>query len=80
MTRIKVFVTKTLKFRAMIKDNNKPEYEVTVGGEEWKRGLGREHEEHIRKKINFVMDALHAEIFCVFDNRDERSLLEILSE
>ena len=37
-TKVEVFITKNRKFRASIKEPNKPRYEVTIGGKEWENG------------------------------------------
>jgi len=61
--QIKVFVTKTRKFRAKIKDSkNSIPYEVTIGGDSWLHGKGREHEEAIMNKINTMVSILKAEL------------------
>lgn len=39
-THVKVFVTRALKFRAKIKEEGKPAYEVTIGGKSWENGKG----------------------------------------
>lgn len=60
-THIQVFVTKTNKFRAIIKEGNDPTYEVTVNGESWKNGKGREYEKEIRKKMKGILGTLALE-------------------
>ena len=59
MTHIKVFITKNIKFRAIIKEDNQPEYEVTIGGASWDKGKGREHESTILQKCNAIVDSLN---------------------
>ena len=53
--QIKVFVTKTLEFRAKIKDNKEAiPYEVTIGGVSWSKGKGKEYEKQIKKKCQLL--------------------------
>ena len=60
--QIKVFVTKTGKFRAKIKENNTSEtYEVTVGGSSWFSGKGRQFEEIILTKCGLILSGLDFE-------------------
>ena len=56
---IKVFVTSTLKFRARIRGPGETPYEVTVGGDSWKSGKGREHTAQIMDKIKHIISALN---------------------
>jgi hypothetical protein len=49
-THIRLFITKTNKFRAEIKEPNNT-YQVTVGGYMWKRGKGAEYSDIILSKI-----------------------------
>lgn len=51
-THIKLFITKTNKFRVEIREQNKPPYQVTVGGSEWKKGKGQEYRDRIYSKID----------------------------
>jgi hypothetical protein len=57
-THIKVFITKTLKFRARIKEEGKPAYEVTIGGKSWKMGKGQEHHTTICDKCRVIVECL----------------------
>jgi hypothetical protein len=61
-THIKVFVTKTNVFRAQIFEPNKPMYEVTVGGENWNKGLGQEHTEEIQRKCWKLIGSLSEQL------------------
>ena len=60
---IKVSITKTLKFRVKVSELGKLSYEVTVGGESWKEGKGREYEKQIIERMTHIMEKLHNE-FC----------------
>lgn len=54
--QIKVFVTKSRKFRAKIKETKDGiPYEVTIGGENWKKDVGRKYEYEIKHKIIYLM-------------------------
>jgi len=60
--KVEVFVTKTMKFRARIRESvEQPSYEVSVGGEEWGKGKGRNHEEKVVKKMSDILTALGTE-------------------
>lgn len=50
-THIKLFITKTNKFRVEIREPNEPPYQVKVGGSEWNKGKGSKHREVILSKI-----------------------------
>ena len=53
--QIKVFITKTQKFRARIKENkNKASYEVTIGGMQWDLGKGKQYEAIIGRKLSIA--------------------------
>lgn len=53
---IKVFVTRTGKFRAKIKEGRHSiPYEVTIGGNEWDKGKGRGYEERIVEKCELIL-------------------------
>ena len=56
--RIKVFVTKNLKFRAKIDDGVAPPYEVTVGGKEWGSGKGISYRDTIAEKCFSILSSL----------------------
>jgi hypothetical protein len=56
---VEVFVTKTLKFRAKIRESIElPSYEVTIGGESWQAGKGRGHEARIEEKMAHILTCL----------------------
>jgi len=57
-THVKVFMTKTLRFRARITEAGKPAYEVSIGGKNWAENVGRLYEPIIILKINRIMDTL----------------------
>ena len=57
----KVFVTKALKFRDSILEPGKPIYEVTIRGNSWKEGTGREYKKAIKIKIQQILDELRKE-------------------
>ena len=58
--KIKVFITKSGKFRAQIKEGKRSEYyEVTIGGEMWKNGKGREFEDVIIGKCQFLVKKIN---------------------
>ncbi|HUX54238.1 MAG TPA: hypothetical protein VMV56_07485 [Williamwhitmania sp.] len=53
---IEVFITKTKQFRARIKESkNAIPYEVTIGGDEWNKGKGKEYESAIKIKCHALM-------------------------
>ena len=54
---IEVFVTKTHKFRAKIKEVGKPAYQITIGGKRWKQGEIRPYNHII---LNLILDELRA--------------------
>jgi hypothetical protein len=61
--RIKVFVTKTKEFRARITESKgKAPYEVTIGGESWNKGKGREFEAQIKRKCFILISVLSDKI------------------
>jgi len=56
------FITKTRKSRAtVVPDNDDPNYEVTVGGESWMKGKGREYEQRIKRKCEALISKLQSE-------------------
>lgn len=60
--KVEVFVTKTMKFRARIRESVEvPSYEVTIGGEEWQKGKGQNHKEAIISKMDTILSALEYE-------------------
>lgn len=60
-TDISVFITKTLKFRAWVKEFGKVPYQVTVGGESWKRGKGQKYKKAIIIKVHNILASLEIE-------------------
>lgn len=58
---IEVFVTKTNRFRAAIKEDGREPYEVTVGGFSWSMGKGRKYRYSIKDKIHNILHALQEE-------------------
>lgn len=59
---IKVFVTKTLKFRVRIKLPYLPAEEVTVGGNKWKLSKYDPYRELVLRKCNGIMITLSEEL------------------
>ena len=60
-TRVKVFVTKTQKFRAKISEPGQLPFEVTIGGQSWNQGKGREYFHKIQASVSVLMTALQQE-------------------
>ena len=61
--KVEVFVTKAMNFRASIRESIvDPTYEVTIGGEEWGKGKGRNHATVIMKKMRNISTTLAQEI------------------
>lgn len=58
---VKVFITKTRKFRAVISGPGRPTYEVTVGGKNWRLGLGKEHVEQVNEQIKKLVKDINKE-------------------
>lgn len=56
--QVKVFVTKSRQFRAKIKEPGEPPYEVTVGGKSWSLGKGREYEDRIVHKLQYLVQQM----------------------
>jgi hypothetical protein len=57
--KIEVFFSrKSNQFRAIIKESENPQYEVTVGGSEWNKGKGLKYKDIILKKIKSKIDDL----------------------
>ena len=57
--QIKVFITKTQEFRARIKEPGVGfSYEVTIGGDSWNSGKGKEFEAIIKKKCELLVTKL----------------------
>jgi len=62
--KIKVFITKSGKFRAEIKEGKRSEYyQVTIGGEMWKNGKGREFEDVIMEKCRFLVKKINENLY-----------------
>ncbi len=61
-THIKVFVTKTNKFRATISPVNGIAYSVTIGGNEWRLGKANEHKERIKLRIEKILEGLKGQL------------------
>lgn len=60
---ISVWFTKTFKLRAKIKESRESiPYEVTIGGEGWNTGKGKQFEEIIMKKVSNLQKRLNEEI------------------
>lgn len=60
--KVEVFVTKGRKFRASIRESLvEPTYEVTIGGEEWKKGKGQNHLNEIVRQMDDIVDILECE-------------------
>lgn len=56
----KVFITKNRKFRVIVSGPGSVTYEVTVGGNNWRQGLGKEHVEQINQQIQkLVKDVIN---------------------
>ena len=59
---IRVYITKNRTFRAFIRPSaTEPPYSVTVGGEQWRQGKGREHSDIIRDKVAKLVKAMNSE-------------------
>ena len=64
---IVVSITAKRLFRAAIKENREQSsYEVTIGGKNWKEGLGRQHELLIRIKCETIVEALRINLETLF--------------
>lgn len=60
--QIKVFITKTKKFRAKIRETKDTiPYEVTIGGKSWKDGKGRKYEVTIKHKCELLLNSMKDE-------------------
>lgn len=58
---VEVFVTKSRKFRAKVKEVDGFKYEVTIGGSEWNKGKGRQYESNIMQKCSNLIAAMQNE-------------------
>lgn len=67
---VQVFVTKGRKFRAQITEG-KNRYQVTIGGNNWKAGLGRKYEQEILRKSEILVAHLQAGLAIFADNYSE---------
>jgi len=57
--KVEVFVTKGFIFRARIRESvEQPSFEVSVGGEEWGKGKGKNHEQEIKDKAGMIIGSL----------------------
>lgn len=63
--RVKVFVTKTNRFRAQIDERSigGRRYEVTVGGTQWRMGVGLPYERRILNRCKCILEALKEGIY-----------------
>jgi hypothetical protein len=57
-----VFLTRNKKLRARIKEPGQKPYEVSLNGEQWKKGKGRKHKEEIKKQILYMQAAIKKEL------------------
>jgi len=62
-TKIKVFITKSLKFRAFIEEPGNPAYEVTVNGKSWNEGKGRKYKTEILNRMTKISYKLLSELY-----------------
>lgn len=61
--QIKVFITKTMEFRAKIRaKKGELPYEVTIGGKSWQEGKGREYEKQIMLKCELMLIELNKKL------------------
>lgn len=68
--QIKVFSTKAHKIRARIKEaKTSVPFEVTVGGSEWNDGKGREFEDEIIIKSQYLINSLEDEFIKLTKNK-----------
>lgn len=68
--KIDVFITKTFKFKARIKEKGKRAYKVTLNGEQWIDGRGREHATAILRKAERLNKKLEDQLWSAnFHNR-----------
>jgi len=65
-TTIRVFVTKTRVFRAKIKEPRKRLYEVTIGGQQWKKGVGKKHVSRIEPACRNILLKLKGDYEKIF--------------
>lgn len=63
--KIKVFVTKTKKFRAIIRERREKKYEVSIGGKSWGQGKGKQYRLIILHKMKILIRELNQEYFRV---------------
>lgn len=73
--KVEVFATKGCAFRARIRESvEQPSYEVSIGGQEWGAGKGRNHETEIKEKADLIIGSLlgqyEAQFGEVCDTRD----------
>lgn len=67
---IKVFVTKTKEFRAEISQIGKPGSEITVGGQNWRRGYFKEFHGRILGKCTLLLENLNRKLVSELERRD----------
>lgn len=58
---VRVFITKSQKFRAAIQEEGEPPYEVSINGRNWSLGVGRKHEQRIVARIETMTVRLNME-------------------
>jgi len=58
---IHLFITKNLKFRVRIEKEDRKGYEVTIGGKNWKNGMGNEYKDIINDMIDKIVFRLESE-------------------
>ena len=59
---IQIYVTKGYKFKAKIKQDKMPVYEVTINGKDWAEGKAAVHKHRIIPKIRSVILLLQREL------------------
>ena len=50
--KITISVNREGRFKAKIKEGNKPSFKVLIGGKDWNNGVGREHEVQIKEELH----------------------------
>jgi hypothetical protein len=59
---IKLFITASYKIRAIIKEPGLKQYEVTIGGEMWRKGKGRRFEGQILIMVEKMVNNITKEL------------------
>lgn len=78
---VRVVVTKSNTFRARVTPTKKLTceieypYEVTVGGESWRRGKGAEHSKIIRRKMGIILYRLANAYAATLNDKDRSQLV-----